>query len=292
MRGRFGYRLRASSPDGPRSRPVKAAPASEGTFLGRSGFSHEKAELNRKELFMKNLAMTTAAAIALLGSSALAQTTTQTDPAQTQAQTQTQGMMPDFANMIRSSDITNGNIYSMTETGTMGTGTTGTTGTMGTGTAGTGTAGTGTTGTMGTDTTGTTAGTTTATGEVGATPGTAPAPGLAETAPGTAPVAGTATAPGTAGTTDAWGTTTAFDTVDPNWQNIGNIDDVILNREGQMIGIIGDIGGWLGIGSRQVFLPVADVRLVPAGDNDFAYVTRYTQEQLEQLPDVSDGWMN
>ncbi len=117
---------------------------------------------------------------------------------------------------------------------------------------------------------------------VGTTPGTAPAPGLTEPGP----------APGTAGVTGGWGTGTAFDAVDPDWENIGTIEDVILDREGQMVGVTGDIGGWLGIGTRQVFLPIDDVQLVPAGDTDYSYVTRYSREQLEQLPDVSDGWID
>lgn len=220
---------------------------------------------------MHNLFLTTAA-IALIGGAAVAQQTTgtaqdtTTGTATTTATGTGTAQMPDFANMIPASHIIGGNIYSLATAGMDGTAT------VGTGTATT-TTGTTTTGTAGTGTADTT---------VGTTPGTAPAPGLTE--PGAAP--------GTAGVTDGWGTGTTFDTVDPNWDNIGSIDDVILDREGQMVGVTGDIGGWLGIGTRQVFLPIQDVQLVPAGDTDYAYVTRYSREQLEQLPDISDGWAN
>ena len=56
-----------------------------------------------------------------------------------------------------------------------------------------------------------------------------------------------------------------------------------------MIGIVAEIGGFLGIGEHNVLLPVGDVRLVPVDDQSYSYVTRYTEEQLEQLPDVDEG---
>ena len=76
---------------------------------------------------------------------------------------------------------------------------------------------------------------------------------------------------------------------DQNYDNIGEIEDIVLDSSGQMQGIVAEVGGFLGIGDHHVMLPVEDVRLVPVDDSEYAYVTRYTEEQLEQLPDVDEG---
>ena len=76
---------------------------------------------------------------------------------------------------------------------------------------------------------------------------------------------------------------------DENYDNIGEIEDIVLDRSGQMVGIVAEVGGFLGIGDHHVMLPVEDVRLVPVDDSEYSYVTRYTEEQLEGLPDVDEG---
>lgn len=91
------------------------------------------------------------------------------------------------------------------------------------------------------------------------------------------------------GMTD-WTADTAFDTVGEGWSDIGEIEDVILDRSGQVIGIVGEVGGFIDIGDRHVFMPVADLRLVPVDDREYAYVTRYSEEELEQMPEVDEGW--
>ena len=79
---------------------------------------------------------------------------------------------------------------------------------------------------------------------------------------------------------------------DENYDNIGEIEDVILDSSGQMIGIVAEVGGFLDIGDHHVMLPVEDVRLVPVDDTSYAFVTRYTEEQLEELPSVDEGPLN
>lgn len=91
------------------------------------------------------------------------------------------------------------------------------------------------------------------------------------------------------GMTD-WNADTAFDTVGEDWADIGEIEDVILDRNGQLVGIVGEVGGFLDIGDRHVFLPVSDLRLVPVDNEEYAYVTRYSEEELEALEDIDEGW--
>ena len=76
---------------------------------------------------------------------------------------------------------------------------------------------------------------------------------------------------------------------------IGEIEDIVLDRNGQMVGVIAEIGGWLGLGENTVMLPVGDIRMTGPvegmgfyGGERFAIVTRLTEEQAEALPDV-DG---
>lgn len=76
---------------------------------------------------------------------------------------------------------------------------------------------------------------------------------------------------------------------DQNYQTIGSIEDIVLDSSGQMIGIVAEVGGFLDIGDKHVMLPVGDVRLVPVNDTEYAYVTRLTEDQLTELPDVDEG---
>lgn len=88
---------------------------------------------------------------------------------------------------------------------------------------------------------------------------------------------------------DTWGNYEA-DGVGPDWNDIGEIEDVVLDRSGKMVGVVAEIGGFLDIGDKTVFLPVEDVRLTPVDDKHYVIVTRRTEEELEQLPSVDEGW--
>ena len=79
---------------------------------------------------------------------------------------------------------------------------------------------------------------------------------------------------------------------DENYDEIGSIEDVILDQSGQMVGVVAEVGGFLDIGDHHVMLPVEDVRLVPVDDQSYSYVTRLTEEQLEELPSVDEGPLN
>ncbi len=81
-------------------------------------------------------------------------------------------------------------------------------------------------------------------------------------------------------------------TLDSNYQDVGEIEDVVLNADGQMIGITAEVGGFLGIGDNEVMLPLGDVRLVPSEDGEYNYVTRLTEDQLEELPTIDDDLLD
>ncbi|MEQ6248214.1 PRC-barrel domain-containing protein [Sulfitobacter sp. HNIBRBA3233] len=87
-----------------------------------------------------------------------------------------------------------------------------------------------------------------------------------------------------------WTDDATYTTVDTNWVKVGDISDVLLNRDGQMVGVLAEIGGFLDIGDRDVILSMETVKFVGGGeDRQFNYVTNLTEEELEALPEVDEG---
>ena len=76
----------------------------------------------------------------------------------------------------------------------------------------------------------------------------------------------------------------------PDWNDIGEIEDIILDKSGQMVGIVAEVGGFLDIGDKHVFIPVADVKLSALDDGKVVFVTRKTEEQLEEMESVDEGF--
>lgn len=72
-----------------------------------------------------------------------------------------------------------------------------------------------------------------------------------------------------------------------NDENVGNVGDVLLTEEGDVDAMVVDVGGFLGIGSRQVALGVDNLQfMVDAGGNWFVF-TPFTSEQLEGHPEYN-----
>jgi hypothetical protein len=91
---------------------------------------------------------------------------------------------------------------------------------------------------------------------------------------------------------DTEGSWDAFDVNSDGVNQIGEIEDIVLDTGGQMIGIVAEIGGFLDIGDKHVMVGTDDVRLVPVDDTSYAYVTRLSEEQLEELPGVDESGLN
>jgi sporulation protein YlmC with PRC-barrel domain len=103
-----------------------------------------------------------------------------------------------------------------------------------------------------------------------AAPVAAQTPNQPATAPST--TAPAAPAPGTSGGTVTFitvrepGVWRASDLRDkdvygPNNERIGEIEDVLVNQSGQVTGVVLEVGGFLGIGEREVAVPLPAVRL-------------------------------
>lgn len=91
---------------------------------------------------------------------------------------------------------------------------------------------------------------------------------------------------------EGWDPEMTYDTVDSNWNQIGEIEDLVLSEDGKVIGIVAEVGGFLDIGDKHVVISVSDLSLVAVDDATYAYVTRFNEEQLEELPGVDEGFWN
>ena len=82
-----------------------------------------------------------------------------------------------------------------------------------------------------------------------------------------------------------WSERKPFNTINADWDEIGEVEDVVLDETGQVIGLTVDVGGFLGMGEKSVLLPLDDVRVVRTGDDDddLVVVTRLNAEALEAL---------
>ena len=96
-----------------------------------------------------------------------------------------------------------------------------------------------------------------------------------------------------------YATETALDATDYNgmqdgWNDIGEINDVIMSRDGKVDAVLVDIGGFLGMGERQVAVSMNAIKFVSdsaTGDapDDFFLVMNAARADLEAAPDYSMG---
>lgn len=82
--------------------------------------------------------------------------------------------------------------------------------------------------------------------------------------------------------------------VQDGWNDIGEINDVILTRDGRVDAVLVDIGGFLGMGERQVAVGMENIRFVSdsatAEDlNDFFLVMQADRAILEAAPEYLGG---
>lgn len=91
---------------------------------------------------------------------------------------------------------------------------------------------------------------------------------------------------------DEWNADFMHEEVNADWNQIGTIEDIVLNHSGEVVGIVAEIGGFLDIGDKHVMLNVDDLNLVAVDDVRYTYVTRFSEEQLEEMQGVDEGFWN
>jgi len=76
------------------------------------------------------------------------------------------------------------------------------------------------------------------------------------------------------------------DRVSDDWDRIATISDVVIGMDGQVRGILVDVGGFLGLGARTVMLSMDSVRIAMHTDSNAVYaVINATREDLEAAPE-------
>jgi len=91
---------------------------------------------------------------------------------------------------------------------------------------------------------------------------------------------------------ETWDPTDTWESVENDWNQIGEIEDLVLSEDGKVTGIVAEVGGFLDLGDKHVMLSVQDLNLVAVDDQTYAYVTKYNEEDLEEMNGVDEGFWN
>ncbi len=75
------------------------------------------------------------------------------------------------------------------------------------------------------------------------------------------------------------------DVLGPDDKKVGDISDVLFQRDGKVLGYVVTVGGFLGMGAKDVALAPTAFQLQPGQDaNDYKLKISMTQEQLKDAP--------
>ncbi|MGH6959077.1 MAG: PRC-barrel domain-containing protein [Dongiaceae bacterium] len=65
-------------------------------------------------------------------------------------------------------------------------------------------------------------------------------------------------------------------------EEVGKVDDILLDKEGKVSGVVLDVGGFLGLGGKSVGIAWKEVSVAPEQD---AMQIAYSKEQLQVAPE-------
>jgi sporulation protein YlmC with PRC-barrel domain len=71
---------------------------------------------------------------------------------------------------------------------------------------------------------------------------------------------------------------------DPSDNKIGGIDDVLIDKEGRVTALIIGVGGFLGMGEKNVAIPFSDIRASEKNNNKWYLVLNTTKDALKTAP--------
>ena len=87
---------------------------------------------------------------------------------------------------------------------------------------------------------------------------------------------------GTAYDQSLWNDGEPFGPVAADWGDIGEVEDLLIDNVGNVVGVTVEVGGFLGVGQKTVILMLQDVKL------DLGKLrTTLTKEQIEKMPDFN-----
>lgn len=73
----------------------------------------------------------------------------------------------------------------------------------------------------------------------------------------------------------------------PAGEELGDINDLVLGKDGQVVGAVVGVGGFLGMGEKNVAIPFGIVETKTADDETIVLLNT-TREALEGAPDYAD----
>ncbi|WP_435170619.1 PRC-barrel domain-containing protein [Falsirhodobacter sp. 1013] len=75
--------------------------------------------------------------------------------------------------------------------------------------------------------------------------------------------------------------------VDQEWDDVGEISDLVIGEDGQVKAVLTDIGGFLGMGEKTVAVSMDDLVVIKDGDspNDYFTVLKSDRASLENAPE-------
>lgn len=80
----------------------------------------------------------------------------------------------------------------------------------------------------------------------------------------------------------------AIDKAGADWDDIGEVNNLIVSRDGSVRAVVVGVGGFLGIGEKNVALKMSELKfLKKAGDDadDYFIVVNSNKERLEKAPE-------
>lgn len=80
-----------------------------------------------------------------------------------------------------------------------------------------------------------------------------------------------------------------YDGMQDGWEDVGEVHDVVLSRDGSVEAVLLDIGGFLGIGEREVAMNMSAIRFVsdeatPEDLSDYFLVVNASRVNFEEAP--------
>ncbi|MBB5755261.1 PRC-barrel domain-containing protein [Prosthecomicrobium pneumaticum] len=72
---------------------------------------------------------------------------------------------------------------------------------------------------------------------------------------------------------------------DPNDENIGDINDLVTEESGQVKAVVIGVGGFLGIGEKDVAVNIDEISRTTDADGNNKFVLQTTKEELENAPE-------
>jgi len=79
-----------------------------------------------------------------------------------------------------------------------------------------------------------------------------------------------------------------------DWNDVGEVHDIVLNKDGEIDYVIADIGGFLGIGEKQVAVSMNELKFVSDGEDsdEWFLVLPASKAQLDEAPTYDMGMAN